>query len=370
VAKRTGSQDETGVKRAVGTALLVGFSAGLLLMVIALLFARQLLTLMQCQPDVLDMATLYMKIYFIGMPFTMLYNFVAAILRASGDSVRPMSFMLISGGLNVVLNVLFVGVFKLTVEGVALATVLSNLVALIMGLTALARSTGACRIELRHLRIRLQEFREMVKIGVPASAGGLCFYVSNVIISSAVNSMSTEAMTANAISSQFDGFIYTVGNAIALATMTMVGQNFGAGRFDRIRKTVKTSVLYSTAVSLSLGIIFIIIAEQLLSIMTDTPEVIEIAKDRMTLLCLTYFVTSIMEVLSLTLHALRRQKNVLMVCVICGFGVRSCWAWFVWPLHPTLSMLFASYTVSAFIAIILYVIMYRKAMRDYEPHTT
>lgn len=370
VAKRTGSQDETGVRRAVGTALLVGFSAGLLLMVIALLFARQLLTLMQCQPDVLDMATLYMKIYFIGMPFTMLYNFVAAILRASGDSVRPMSFMLISGGLNVVLNVFFVGVFKLTVEGVALATVLSNLVALIMGLTALARSTGACRIELRHLRIRLQEFREMVKIGVPASAGGLCFYVSNVIISSAVNSMSTEAMTANAISSQFDGFIYTVGNAIALATMTMVGQNFGAGRFDRIRKTVKTSVLYSTAVSLSLGIIFIIIAEQLLSIMTDTPEVIEIAKDRMTLLCLTYFVTSIMEVLSFTLHALRRQKNVLIVCAICGFGVRSCWAWFVWPLHPTLSMLFASYTVSALIAIAFYLFMYCNAMKEYEPHST
>lgn len=366
IARRIGSKDETGVRRAAGTALVIGFCAGLFLMTVALIFSRRLLVLMQCQPDVLDMATLYMKIYFLGMPFTMLYNFVAAILRASGDSVRPMTYMLISGVLNVALNVLFVGVLGLTVEGVAIATVLSNLVSLVLGLTALVRSSGVCKIEVRHLRIRWHEFCEMLKIAVPASSGGLCFYVSNVIISSTVNSMSTEVMTANSIAGQFDGFIYTVGNAIALATMTMVGQNFGAGRLDRIRKTVKTSALYATAVSLSLGIVFVFLAEPLLGIMTDSPAVVGIAKERMTFLCLTYFITSIMEVLSFTLHALRRQKYVLIVCAICGFGVRSCWVWFVWPLHQTLSMLFGSYAVSALIAILFYVFMYRSTMKKYE----
>ncbi|MBQ2667886.1 MAG: MATE family efflux transporter [Clostridia bacterium] len=366
IAKRIGSKDETGVRRAVGTALVVGFCAGLFLMTVALIFAKRLLILMQCQPDVLDMAVLYMKIYFLGMPFTMLYNFVAAILRASGDSVRPMAYMLISGVLNVILNVLFVGVLDLTVAGVAIATVLSNVTSLVMGLTALIRNHGICKIELRQLRIRRLEFFEMLKIGVPASSGGLCFYVSNVIISSTVNSMSTEVMTANAIAGQFDGFVYTVGNAIALATMTMVGQNFGAGRFDRIRKTVKTSALYATAVSLSLGFVFVLLAETLLNIMTDSAAVVSIAKERMIFLCLTYFITGIMEVLSFTLHALRRQKYVLIVCAVCGFGVRSCWVWFVWPLHQTLSMLFASYAVSALIAILFYVFMYRSTMREYE----
>lgn len=366
IAKRIGSGDETGVRRATGTAIVIGFCAGLFLMTVALIFAKRLLILMQCQPDVLDMATLYMKIYFLGMPFTMLYNFVAAILRASGDSVRPMTYMLISGVLNVILNVLFVGVLGLTVEGVAIATVLSNLVSLILGLTALIRSSGVCKIEIKHLRIRGHEFLEMLKIAVPASSGGLCFYVSNVIISSTVNSMSTEVMTANAIAGQFDGFIYTVGNAIALATMTMVGQNFGAGRLDRIRKTVKASTLYATAASLSLGIVFVFLAERLLCIMTDSPAVVGIAKERMIFLCLTYFITSIMEVLSFTLHALRRQKYVLIVCAICGLGVRSCWVWFVWPLHQTLSMLFGSYAVSALIAIVFYVFMYHSTMKKHE----
>lgn len=366
IASRIGSQDKNGVKQATGTALVTGFCSGMILMVIALVFARQLLVLMQCQSDVLDMATLYMKIYFLGMPITMLYNSVSAILCASGDSIRPMRYMLISGVLNIGLNVFFVGVVGLTVDGVAIATVLSNLVSLILGLTTLARSNGPCKIEAKHLRIRWSEFYSMLKIAIPASSGGLCFYVSNVFISATVNSMSTEVMTANAISGQFDGVIYTVGNAIAVAAMTMVGQNLGAGRLDRIRKTIRVGIVYTTAVSLFLGVTFILFAEQLLYILTDNPAVVEIAKEKMTFLCLTYFITSIMEVLAFSLHSLRRQKDVLIVCAICGFGIRSCWVWFIWPLHQTLSMLFASYAVSALIAIFFYLFIYRNTMRKYK----
>lgn len=275
-------------------------------------------------------------------------------------------YMLISGVLNIGLNVFFVGVVGLTVDGVAIATVLSNLVSLILGLTTLARSKGPCKIEAKHLRIRWSEFYSMLKIAIPASSGGLCFYVSNVFISATVNSMSTEVMTANAISGQFDGVIYTVGNAIAVAAMTMVGQNLGAGHLDRIRKTIRVGIVYTTVVSLFLGVTFILFAEQLLYILTDNPAVVEIAKEKMTFLCLTYFITSIMEVLAFSLHSLRRQKDVLIVCAICGFGIRSCWVWFIWPLHQTLSMLFASYAVSALIAIFFYLFIYRNTMRKYK----
>jgi len=366
IAREIGAKNELVVRRATGTALVIGLSSGIILMVFATVFAKDLLTLMQCQPDVLDQATLYMRIYFLGMPITMLYSFVAAILRASGDSVRPMNYMLIAGALNVGLNILFVGLSGLAVAGVAIATVLSNLVALILGLNALIRSRGICRIEKQHLRIRRYEFFEIFKIALPSCFGALFFFVSNAIISATINGMSTEAMAANAYSSQFDGFIYTVGTAIATAAMVMVGQNFGAGHLDRIKKTIGISVIYVTAVSLFMGVSFVLFADPMLSILTDNAEIIEIAKGRMTLLCLTYFITSIMEVFSFSLRSLRRQTATMIVSGFCGFGVRCAWAWFVFPHFGTLTMLFASYTVSAALAIVCYLFIYHHTIKKLE----
>ena len=366
IARQIGAQDEKGVKRSTGTALVLGFCLGVFLMVITLVFARRFLIIMKCQPSVLHMATLYLRIYFLGMPVIMMYNFVVAILRASGNSVRPMTYMLISGVLNIALNIFFVGVVGLAIEGVAIATVLSNLVSLILGLIELIRNKGICRVEKKHLRIRRQEFFKIFKIALPASLSSLCYYVANLFASAAVNSISTESMTANAMAEQLDGFVYTVGNAIAVANMTMVGQNFGARRLDRIQKTIKTSVFYVTAVSLSLGAIFILLEDTLLGILTDNPSIVALAKSRMTFLCLTYFVTGILEVFSGSLNSLCRQRAVLIVCVICGFGIRSLWIWFVWPLHKTLPMLFASYTVSALAAILCYLVIYNITMKKYK----
>ena len=366
VARLIGAKDEQGVLRATGTALMIGFGSGVILMVFAVIFAKELLTLMQCQPDVLDQATLYMRIYFLGMPITMLYSFIAALLRASGDSVRPMNYMLIAGVLNVLLNVLFVGLSGLAVAGVAIATVLSNLVALILGLIAMLRSRGMCRIERKHLRIRRYEFFEILKIAIPTCLGAMFFFVSNAIISATINGMSTEAMAANAYASQFDGFIYTVGTAIATAASVMVGQNYGAGQLDRVKKTFGVSVVYVTAVSLIMGVGFVLLADPLLSILTDSADIIEIAKGRMTFLCLTYFVTSIMEVYSFSLRSLHRQTATMVVSGFCGFGVRCAWTWFVWPHFGTLSMLFVSYTVSAALAIICYLFVYRQTMNRLE----
>lgn len=367
VAKKTGAGDEEAVKRATGSALTIGALSGVILMVFALIFAGKFLILTNCQPEVLDMATTYMRIYFLGMPITMLYNFAAAVLRATGDSLRPMIFVNISGVLNVGLNVLFIAAFHLTVEGVALATVLSNLVALVLVLITMLKKTSICRIEKKNLRIRKDDLEEIVRVGVPTCFCSIFFYIANVILGAQVNSMSTDAMTANAISGQFDGVIYTVGSAIAIAVSAMVGQAFGAKRQDRISATLKTGLLYVTAVSLSLGVIFVLISEPLLSIMTDSANVIAIAKDRMTFLCLTYFVTSIMEVFAFSLRALRRQKSTMVVGGICGFGVRVFWAYVIWPFFGTLSTLFACFAVSAAIASLIYLFVYLDAMKKLAP---
>ena len=363
ISKRVGAGDGEGTRRAVGTSLVIGLCSGIILMIIGCLFSRQILTLMHCQADVLDMATLYMTIYFVGMPIRMLNSFATAILRSSGDSVRPMYYMIISGVTNVGANFFFVAVCNMTVEGVALATMLSSALTLSLTLIRLFRDKGICRVELKQLRIRKTEFFEIVRVGVPTCFCSIFFYIASVVLTSCVNSMSTEAMTASSISGQFDGVIYTVGAAIATATSVMVAQNYGARQIDRIPKIMRTGVIYGTSVSLTLGITFVLFSDFLLGLLSDSPKVIDIAKDRMTLLCLSYFVTTIMEVMSFSLRALKRQKSTMVVGAICGMGMRCLWAWFVWPLYPTLWMLYSIFAISALVAIIIYVFVYVDAMK-------
>lgn len=363
ISKRVGANDEHGTTRAVGTSLSLGFLSGIFLMCVSLLFARKFLVLMNCQPDVLDMATLYIKVYFMGSPVMMLNSFAHAALISSGDSARPMLFSMLSGFTNVIANIFFVVVCDLAVAGVAIATVCSSAVSLTLVLIRLFSKRGLCKPEWRSLRINGKDFFEIVKVGVPTCFTSLSFFTANVILASAVNSISTDAMTANAISGQFDGIIYTVGAAIASASSVMVAQNYGARRIDRIRKTILTGIIYVTTVSLILGTAFVVFAEPMLYLLSDSAQVVAIAKDRMTLLCLTYFVTSIMEVFSFSLRAVKRQKATMVVGFVCGFCIRCLWRYLVWPLHPTLSMLFACYTISAFVAIIIYAFVYKNALK-------
>ena len=366
VAKSVGATDREGARRAVGTSLVVALLSGLILMVVALVGARYFLRLMNCQTEVLDSATAYMQIYFCGMPILMLYNFVAGILRSVGDSTRPMMYMLISGCLNVGLNVLFVGVLRLTVAGVAIATVLSNFVALLLAFRALVSDKDFCKLEKRNLVIRKKEFADILRVGIPSSLCGIFFYIANVIVSTAVNSMGTEAMTANAISSQFDGIIYQVGCSIAISCMVMVGQCYGAGDLKRIRQTMRCGVGYATVASLTLGAIFVLLSEPMLYIMTDSSAVVSIAKERMTILCLTYFVTSIMEVFSFSLRSLGRAGVTMFVGAVCGLWIRAAWVFLIWPMLKTLGSLYLAYLPSALLAILVYLFVYLGIMKKQE----
>ena len=359
IATHVGAGKQERGRKATGTALIVGFLSGVIMMIIAIIWARDILILMKCQPEVLDLATTYMRIYFLGMPIIMLYNFVAAILRSVGDSLRPMIYMLVSGVANIGFNIFFVAVCNLTVEGVAIATVLSNAVSLILALIPLFKNKGYCKIEFKNLRIFKDEIKEIFKIGVPACLCSLSFYIANLFMSAGINSISTDAMTANAIAGQFDAIVYNVGMSIAIACMSMVGQCYGAGLIDRAKKTVITSSMYVTVASLCLGTIVVIFSRQLLGIMTDSQSVIEIGREQLTVVCFTHFITSIMEVLSFSLRALRRSFCTMVVGFICGFGIRTLWATVIWGLiGKTVSNLFFAYGVSAFCAMVIYAIIF------------
>ena len=364
IAKHVGAKNEERGRKATGTAVLIGFLSGLIMMAIALIWARDILVLMKCQPDVLDSAVTYMRIYFLGMPIIMLYNFVAAVLRSVGDSFRPMIYMLVAGVVNVGLNVFFIAVCNMTVVGVALATLVSNLASLILALIALFRNNGYCKIELKNLRIFKDEFKGIIKIGVPACLCSLSFYVANLFMSAGVNSISSDAMTANAIAGQFDAIVYNVGMSIAIACMSMVGQCYGAGLLDRAKKTVFTSIAYVTVASLSLGSLVVIFSRPLLDIMTDSAAVIEIGREQLTVVCFTHFITSIMEVLSFSLRALKRPNCTMVVGFICGFGIRTLWATVIWKLiGGSVSTLFLAYGVSAFCAMVIYAIIFVRVMK-------
>ena len=370
IAKRVGAQDMEGARRATGTALLVGFTSGVILMAITEIFAERFLILMNCQPDVLPEATLYLRIYFAGMPVIMMYNFVAAILRATGDSVRPMIYMISSGALNVVLNIIFVGFMNMAVSGVALATVLSNVAALIAALVTLVRNRDYCKVEPKNLRFRRTELLEIIKIGVPSCLCGVFFYLGEVIVVSAMNSISTDAMTANAVASQLDRFTYSIGSSIATASGVMVAQNYGAGRFDRVPKIMNTAVSYLTAVIIAFSCVLTLFSTAILGIFTDSDAAIELAKQRFVLLTFTNFITCASEVMSNAVRALKRPRSLLLVGLVCGLIIRGAWAYFVWPALGTIPMLFICFPLSTFVGCVIYAVVYRGAIKEVKEDLT
>lgn len=361
LTRRIGGKFFGKIKTVVGTSIVVGFISGVILMLVGVVFARDLLQLMNCQPAVLDDATKYLVSYFIGMPIIMLYTFISSIFRAFGDSIRPMKYMLITGFVKIGLNLLMTG--SLSVIGVALATNISNLIALSMALYVLFKKKVHCEIKLCDIKAKKEELLEIIKVGVPTCFCSIFFYIANVILSSVINDISTDAMAANTIAGQFDSIIYNVGCSIAIATSVIIGQNYGAGNFERIKKTMRVSIVYTTVVSLSLGLIFVLFSDFILSMMSDNPAIIDIAKSKLILLCLTYFITSIMEVFSFSLRTMGKAIVTMIVGGICGLGIRGAWAWLICPVYKTLPVVFQSYAVSAFAAIVIYVIVYRKTMK-------
>ena len=348
VAQRWGAGDQPAVGRAVHTAITVALGSSVLVGAIGVIFARPLLQLMGNPDDVIDLASLYMRIYFLGMPANLLYNFGAAVLRAVGDTKRPLYYLTIAGVANVLLNLLLVIVFHLSVAGVAIATVVSQAISAVLVTLCLHRTHSAIHLDFRRLRIHPAEFRAILRVGLPAGLQGSLFSISNVLIQSSVNSFGSIAMAGNTSASNLEGFVYTSMNAIYQADLTFASQNYGAGKLDRVRRVMWVCLATVAVIGFSMGMLFLLLGTPLLSFYNGQAEVIEYGLTRMRIIMPFYFLCGMMDTMVGQLRGIGSSILPMIVSLSGACLLRIVWIYTVFSLPDfhSLTVLYISYPVS------------------------
>lgn len=351
VAKHIGKGDKEGVDRAIGTSIIFSVISGLALLVIGVVFARGFLRMVNCPEKFFEQAVLYFKLYFFGVPIAMIYNFSAAILRASGDAKRPMRFSIISGVIKVALTFLFVGVFDMQILGVALATIISWVSCSVLAAITLILGNGVVKINYKKLRIYASQLKEILIIGIPTGMQSALYSVANLIIAKTVNSYGADAITnANAstgisIANQFDGILYQIATGPALAVMPYVSQNVGAKNMKRAKEAMFKGMLITVILGGGLGALSAIFSGQLSSIMTTNPEVIKFSRQKMVLVSSTYFLSGINEILGAVLKATGKPIIPMISTLIFMCAIRFPWVYLVYPLLPNLTFLYAIWPI-------------------------
>ena len=322
LARYVGARDLEGARNTIGTSIFIAVVSGFILTIIGVSLADVFLEVMGCDPEIRSMAATYLRIYFLGMPITMLYNFCASILRAVGDTKRPLIFLAIGGVVNVALNVFFVTVCGMTVEGVAIATVVSQAISTTLSLIVLFKGTGYGCLKLKKIKIFKKQFVEIVKIAIPSALQSLAFNISNVLIQSSINAFGKEATAGSAAATQFDAVIYNIGHAVALSCMSFVSQNMGAKRMDRVKKSITSSLFLCTVLTFGAGFLFYLLRYFLCGLVVDGPQQLEYATTRLTIMCLFYFLCCDMDVLSFSVRSLGKPTTAMVVSIIGAVGVR------------------------------------------------
>lgn len=369
VSKKFGAMDNGGVFKSVHTSMLLSIVAGVGAMILGLFVTKPLLLLMATpQGAVLDGAVLYMDIIFLGVPGSLVYNFGAAVLRSVGDTKRPLYILTVSGAVNVVLNLVLVIGFGMAVEGVAIATVVSNYLSMAMVVYALVGAEGAYKLHLRELRFYTQELKEVLKIGIPAGLQSMVFSTANTVIQSAVNSFGEAAIVGCAAAANIEGFVYTAMNSFYQAALTSVGQNYGAKNEKRIYKTIWISLLSVAVVGFTLGLMTVIFDKQLLGIyIKNNPLAVSFGESRMLISGLPYFMCGMMEVLTGTLRGLGYSTVTAINSFVGACGFRIVWIATVLPLHRTMETLFLCWPLSWIMVIIMHtvciLVLRKKAIR-------
>lgn len=349
MAHALGGRNEDAAQKTVHTTLPIALISGLFLTVIGVIFSETFLRLMGTPDDVLPLSAKYMRIYFCGITFTMVYNFCASILRAAGDTKSPLIFLTLAGIINVVMNVLFITKLGMDVDGVALATVISQGVAAILVVIAMMRRTDESRLELKKLRIYKVQLLKIIRIGLPAGLQSSMFSISNVIIQSSVNSFGSVVMSGNAAAGNIEGFVYATMNAFQQTAVNFTGQNLGAHRYDRIRKILWWCLGSVTVVGLVLGLTVYGFGPKLLSIyITDSPEAIQYGMLRLAYMCIPYFLCGTMDVSSGALRGLGSSFAPMVISVLGVCGMRIGWIYTIFqiPQFHSVDTLFLSYPIS------------------------
>ncbi len=370
VAQGMGAGNGKLTSEAVHTAVPVAVISGIFLTVIGVLFSRNFLELMGT-PDgkLLELASVYMQIYFAGMTFSMLYNFGSAILRAAGDTRSPLIFLTVAGVLNVILNIVFVALFKLDVAGVALATSISQAVSAILVLLALMKRQDACRFEFKKMHIYKNALLRMVKIGVPAGLQGSLFSISNVLIQSSVNSFGAAHMSGSAAASSIEGFCYVTMNSFHQTALNFCGQNYGAGDFKRVKRITWVCLMTVAVAGFVVGNLSYIFGRELLKIyITDSPEAINYGMERLKFMVVPYFLCGIMDTTTGSMRGIGSSVIPMIITVVGVCVMRIVWIYtvFALPQYHTFSGLFISYPISWLLTFAALFISFTVVMRRKE----
>ncbi len=331
VARAVGARNEVRASRLVGTSIILSIVFGLVIMVAGVLMAETILVWTKCDPLVLPYAVKYLQIYFLGMPIIMLYNFSAAILRAVGDTLRPLIFLAVGGFANIFLNIFFILVVGLDVEGVAIATVASNAVSAAGALMIMLKNKGYAKISKSTLKIYREELLDIFLIGLPLGLSKCTFSLANTIIYSSINELGEFVMAANSIAKEIDGFILEALHGISLASLAVISQNLGAGKAARIKKTVFLSLGLVLGVGAALGITLYFTGAALCGIMTETSIVVEYAMVRLLIVGVPYVICGVVNVLLESIRGLGYSTTALIISMISNIGFRLLWLWLVYP---------------------------------------
>lgn len=369
VAHGIGRRDGEEVRRTVHTALPMALVCGAVLTLVGVTCSETFLRMMDTPASVLPLSTVYMKICFAGVTFTVVYNFCAAILRAAGDTRSPLVFLTLSGVINVLMNLFFVCILHMNVAGVALATTLSQGISAVLVVIALMRRQDECRLELKKMRFYAEQIRKIIRIGLPAGTQSALFSVSNVLVQSSVNSFGDVFVSGTAAAANVEGFMYAGVNAYHQSAVNFVGQNAGAGQYDRVKKTLRICLgsVMVTGIAMSTGIC--VFGRQLLSLyIPDSPEAVAWGLFRFYNVGSLYFLFGMMDVLTGAIRGMGSSLVPMVICLLGACGLRILWILAVFPLWRTPGGLYKCYPISWIVTLaallVAYGIVYRKHAKN------
>ncbi|MDD6485686.1 MAG: MATE family efflux transporter [Spirochaetales bacterium] len=372
VARYFGAKDDANISESVHTSIMLGIVSGIILTVAGLIGARFFLRLMLSPEDVLPKATIYLRIYFLGMVPMMVYNFGSAILRAVGDTKRPLYYLLFAGVLNVILNLLFVLVFRLEVAGVALATIISQTVSALLIVSCLCKEKGCIKLNFKKLKIEGHKFRQIVKVGLPAGFQGCIFALSNTVIQSSVNSFGSIVMAGNAAASNVEGIVYFAMNAFYQAAISFSSQNAGAGNYKRIKRIVLTAQGCVIVAGAAAGFLLLYFGPSVMRLFSADADVIKAGMVRLSIILSTYFLCGMMDVMVGGLRGIGYSVTPMVVSLIGACGLRLVWISTVFQIpkfHMPATVYLsypASWLVTFCVHVICFVIFYRRVLRQHE----
>ncbi len=340
IARNVGRGDRQAVDRSVSTAFATSIVGGLILLVVGVTLARSFLDLSNCASELMDQAALYFRLYFVGVPILMVFTFCSAMLRSIGDSKRVMTYSLLGGAVKVVLNFIFVAFFKMGVVGVAISTIVSWSISMVLSIIALVKNEGMVKLNLKHIRFYGFELKSMLRIGIPSGLQQAMYSVANLVIAATVNSYGAAATTGISIANNYDSILYQIAIAPSLAVLPYVSQNIGKGNIKRAKQSVWRGVLIASIIGGGLGSLSAIFSRQLASLLSSDPVVIAYAREKMILISSLYFLQGVNAIFGEAMKGMGKPIVPTVATLVFMCLIRFPWVWFVFPLYPNFTFLY------------------------------